>query len=158
MTEADIAALRSELGRPPRGVLAVAYRCDHDLPAVVQTAPRLPDGTPFPTLYYLCCTALTAAVSRMESAGVMREMTARLADDPDLADAYRRAHETYLATRNALGDLGTASPRAECRTGSSACTCWSRTRSPSGAGSTRWGTRRSTDSVSSGATDRRVPG
>ncbi len=107
-TGADIAALRSELGRPPRGVLAVAYRCDHDLPAVVQTAPRLPDGTPFPTLYYLCCTALTAAVSRMESAGVMREMTARLAEDEELAQAYRRAHESYLATRNALGDLGTA--------------------------------------------------
>jgi hypothetical protein len=106
-TEADLAALRDQLGRPPRGVLAVAYRCDHEIPAVVQTAPRLPDGTPFPTLYYLCCIALTAAVSRMESAGLMREMTARLAEDAGLAQAYRLAHESYLATRNALGELGT---------------------------------------------------
>ena len=85
VTEADLAALTTELGRPPRGVRAVAYRCAHGLPAVVQTDPVLPDGTPFPTLYYLCCSALTAAVSRMESAGVMTGMTVRLAQDPELA-------------------------------------------------------------------------
>ncbi len=106
MTDADRAALTEQLGRPPRGVLGVAYRCDHDVPAVVQTAPKLDDGTPFPTLYYLCCSILNAAVSRMESVGVMKEMTERLADDPDLAARYRAAHESYLATRNALGDLG----------------------------------------------------
>jgi len=106
MTDADAVALTRELGRPPRGVLGVAYRCAHDVPAVVQTAPRLPDGTPFPTLYYLCCRSLNSVVSRMESAGVMREMTQRLADDPDLSAAYRRAHESFLASRNAIGDLG----------------------------------------------------
>ena len=63
-------------------------------PAVVKTAPRLPDGTPFPTLYYLTHPALTAAASRLESAGLMREMTERLRDDPELAAAYRRAHES----------------------------------------------------------------
>ncbi len=106
MTEADRAALLRELGRPPRGVIGVAYRCRHDVPAVLQTAPRLEDGTPFPTLYYLCCSVLNSAVSRMESAGVMAEMTARLAQDEQLATNYRRAHLSYLATRNALGDLG----------------------------------------------------
>ncbi len=106
-TDADRELLVRELGRAPRGVLAVAYRCDHGVPAVVQTAPRLPDGTPFPTLFYLCCSVLNAAVSRMESVGVMREMTERLRDDADLAAGYRAAHESYLAARNALGDLGT---------------------------------------------------
>lgn len=106
MTEADRLALTEQLGRPPRGVVGVAYRCDHDVPAVVETAPRLDDGTPFPTLYYLCCTALNAAVSRMESVGVMKDMTERLSVETDLAEHYRRAHESYLATRNALGDLG----------------------------------------------------
>jgi hypothetical protein len=108
VTDADREAFRRELGRPPRGILSVAYRCAHDVPAVVLTAPRLEDGTPFPTMYYLCCKELNAAVSRMESSGLMREMTERLAEDPDLAQAYRRAHESYLATRNALGDLGIA--------------------------------------------------
>lgn len=107
-TAADAEAFTREMGRPPRGVLAVAHRCDHGIPAVLQTAPRLPDGTPFPTMFYLCCSALTAAVSRMESAGLMREMTARLAADEDLAARYRRAHEAYLRVRNQVDDLGIA--------------------------------------------------
>jgi hypothetical protein len=105
-TAADAEAFAREMGRPARGVLAVAYRCDHGIPAVLQTAPRLPDGTPFPTMVYLCCSALTSAVSRMESAGVMREMTERLAGDRDLAERYRRAHLAYLDVRNAVDDLG----------------------------------------------------
>ncbi|GGL87208.1 DUF501 domain-containing protein [Nakamurella endophytica] len=107
-TSDDLETLAHELGRPARGVLAVAHRCRHGVPASVLTAPRLPDGTPFPTLYYLTCSVLSAAVSRLESAGVMREMTARLAADPDLAQRYRTAHETYLATRDAVEDLGIA--------------------------------------------------
>jgi len=107
-TDADRELLIRELGRPPRGVLAVTYRCDHQVPAVVQTAPRLPDGTPFPTLFYLCCSVLNSAVSRMESVGVMREMTADLTADQDLAAAYRAAHESYLRARNDLDDLGIA--------------------------------------------------
>jgi hypothetical protein len=87
-------------------VLAVAYRCDHQVPAVVQTAPRLPDGTPFPTMFYLCCSVLNAAVSRMEAAGVMKQMTAELAVDEELAARYRGAHESYLRMRNALDGLG----------------------------------------------------
>lgn len=103
-TDRDL--LTRELGRPPRGVLAVAYRCEHGVPAVVQTAPRLPDGTPFPTMFYLCCSVLNSAVSRMEAMGVMKQMTAELAADTDLAAQYRRAHESYLAMRNGLDDLG----------------------------------------------------
>ena len=90
-TDVDREALTRELGRPPRGLIAVAYRCDHDVPAVVQTAPRLPDGTIFPTMFYLCCRSVTAAVSRMESAGLMRAMTERLGTDNELAAAYRYA-------------------------------------------------------------------
>lgn len=88
-------------------MLEIAYRCPNGEPAVVKTTPRLPDGTPFPTLYYLTHPALTAAASRLESEGVMREMTARLRDDPDLAANYRRAHESYLAERDAIEPLGT---------------------------------------------------
>jgi len=88
-------------------MLEVSYRCPNGEPAVVKTAPRLPDGTPFPTLYYLTHPALTAAASRLESGGLMREMTERLAADEDLAAAYRRAHESYLAERDAIEPLGT---------------------------------------------------
>lgn len=96
------------MGREPRGVLEIAYRCPNGEPAVVKTAPKLADGTPFPTLYYLTHPALTAAAGRLESAGVMAEMTARLHDDTELAARYRQAHESYLAERDAIESLGTA--------------------------------------------------
>lgn len=104
-TDADRAAVRAQIGREPRGTRAVAHRCPCGLPDVVETTPRLADGTPFPTLFYLTCPRATAACSRLESAGVMREMAARLATDPDLAAAYLAAHEDYLARRSAIGEV-----------------------------------------------------
>jgi hypothetical protein len=83
-------------------MLAVAHRCSCGEPDVVTTAPRLPDGTPFPTVYYLTCPRLTSAVSTLEAEGRMRQMQERLADDPQLRDRYRAAHESYLADREAL--------------------------------------------------------
>ncbi|MCK0089706.1 DUF501 domain-containing protein [Rhodococcus sp. F64268] len=103
----DLDAVAAQLGREPRGVLAIAYRSPDGTPGVVKTAPKLPDGTPFPTLYYLTDPRLTAEASRQESAGVMREMTERLSTDTDLAAAYRRAHQSYLDERNAIESLGT---------------------------------------------------
>lgn len=104
---ADLEVVTRQLGRPPRGILDIAYRCPNGEPAVVKTAPKLPDGTPFPTLYYLTHPVLTAAASRLESSGVMAGMTERLGRDPDLAAAYRRAHEAYLAERDAIEPLDT---------------------------------------------------
>lgn len=103
----DLEVVALQLGREPRGVLEIAYRCPNGDPGVVKTAPRLPDGTPFPTLYYLTHPVLSAAASRLESSGLMREMTERLRRDPELAAAYRRAHESYLADRDAIDQLGT---------------------------------------------------
>ena len=107
VSEADRAIVAEQLGRPPRAVRAVAARCPSGHPAVVQTSPRLEDGTPFPTLYYLTCPRLTSLVSTLEASGLMREMTERLATDPDLAAAYLAAHRTYLAERDAIDALGT---------------------------------------------------
>ncbi|EHI14395.1 DUF501 domain-containing protein [Mycolicibacterium thermoresistibile] len=104
---ADLEIVERQLGREPRGVLEISYRCPNGEPGVIKTAPRLPDGTPFPTLYYLTHPKLVAAASRLEAAGVMREMTERLQQDPELAAAYRRAHEAYLAERDAIEPLGT---------------------------------------------------
>ncbi|MBB2985682.1 DUF501 domain-containing protein [Terracoccus luteus] len=102
---ADLEAVHRQLGRPPRGVAAVAHRCPCGEPDVLRTQPRLPDGTPFPTTYYATCPRLTGAVSTLETAGTMRTMTERLADDEQLAAAYARAHEAYLASRAELGDV-----------------------------------------------------
>jgi hypothetical protein len=107
VSPADLATEGRQLGRTPRATRAVAHRCQCGLPDVVETAPRLPDGTPFPTLFYLTCPRAASAVGRLESSGIMREMTERLATDAELAAAYRHAHESYLARRDAVEPLGT---------------------------------------------------
>ena len=101
----DLASIEHQLGRPPRGVLRVAWRCANGEPGVVVTAPRLPDGTPFPTTYYLTCPTAVANVSTLESQGVMADMTARLSESDELAAHYRAAHEAYLADRRAIGEV-----------------------------------------------------
>lgn len=101
---AALAAASAQLGREVRGVHAVAHRCSCGLPDVLITQPRLPDGRPFPTLYYLTCPRATAAISTLESEGVMAAMAQRLAVDAELAATYRSAHDSYLADRAALGD------------------------------------------------------
>nr|WP_205830902.1 DUF501 domain-containing protein [Microbispora sp. CL1-1] len=95
-----MAAARAQLGRQPRGVRAVAHRCPCGLPDVLETAPRLPDGAPFPTLFYLTCPKAASAIGTLESSGLMKSMQARLAEDPELAEAYRAAHEDYVARRD----------------------------------------------------------
>jgi hypothetical protein len=102
MDRRDLDAVTTQLGRPPRATRRVAHRCPCGNPDVVETSPRLDDGTPFPTTYYLTCPHATAACSRLESAGVMRDMQQRLSTDPVLAVAYRRAHADYLKRREAI--------------------------------------------------------
>ena len=98
----DLAAVSAQLGRPVRGVVAVAHRCACGLPDVVKTAPRLPDGTPFPTLYYLTCPRATSAIGTLEADGVMRDMSEQLLEDAELAKAYVQAHEQYIAQREEI--------------------------------------------------------
>ncbi len=101
----DAAAVQAQLGRAPRDGAAVAHRCPCGRPDVVTTRPRLADGTPFPTLYYLTCPTAAGAIGTLEAAGLMREMTARLAADPDLAAAYAAAHADYLRRRAELDEV-----------------------------------------------------
>jgi hypothetical protein len=99
-SDADVATVSRQLGRPARGVLGIAARCVCGRPTVVATAPRLPDGTPFPTLYYLSHPAATAAVSTLEATGVMPELAAMLEGED--AARYRAAHEQYVHDRESI--------------------------------------------------------
>jgi uncharacterized protein len=101
MDERDRAAVAAQLGRTPRAVRSVVHRCRCGLPDVIETAPRLPGGTPFPTLYYLTCPKANSAIGALEAGGVMRTMTARLATDPALAERYRAADADYRGRRDA---------------------------------------------------------
>ncbi len=105
LSEADAEIVAAQLGRPVRGAVAVAWRCPCGKPGVVATSPRLEDGTPFPTTYYLTCSRASSACSTLEANSVMVELGQRLADEPELAAAYVAAHEAYLADRAALGEV-----------------------------------------------------
>jgi hypothetical protein len=104
--ERDLAAVAAQLHRTPRATREVAHRCGCGLPDVVETAPRLDDGSPFPTLFYLTCPRASSAIGRLEASGLMREMTERLAADPELKARYVAAYEDYLRRRDAIEPLG----------------------------------------------------
>ncbi|WP_406249431.1 DUF501 domain-containing protein [Microbacterium sp. M] len=104
-TPAEIDVLSAQLGRTVRGVVGIAARCVCGNPTVVATSPRLPDGTPFPTFYYLTHPVATAAMSTLEATQVMPELAALLDEDEDVASAYRAAHAAYLADRAQFGDV-----------------------------------------------------
>ena len=113
-TKEDLDAIKDQLGRSPRDVHAIAYRCPCGKPAVVETPPRLSDGTPFPTFYYATCPRLTGAISTLETTGMMMQMQDRLATDPELAGKYAAAHEDFIAARNAVAkEVGLDVPEVE---------------------------------------------
>jgi len=102
MDATDVATVESQLGRPARGLREVVHRCPCGSPDVVETAPRLPEGAPFPTLYYLTCPRAAGAIGTLEANGLMREMTERLASDADLRTRYAAAHQAYVRAREAI--------------------------------------------------------
>lgn len=100
----DIAAITAQLGRPPRGIHEIGHRCPCGNPDVVTTEPRLPNGTPFPTTFYLTCPRAASRIGTLEGTGVMKQMQERLGEDAELAADYRAAHEAYLAARAQVGE------------------------------------------------------
>jgi hypothetical protein len=101
---ADEAAIHAQLGRRPRGIDSVGHRCPCGNPDVVTTEPRLPNGTPFPTTFYLTCPRAASRIGTLEGSGLMKEMQARLGTDEELAAAYRDAHVRYLEFREEVGE------------------------------------------------------
>ena len=101
--EATVAVISAQLGRPARGRPAVMHRCGHGLPTVVRVDPRLEDGTPFPTTFWLACPLLRSDVGRMEADLEMVRLNERLAEDAELREEYAATAERYVAFRDALG-------------------------------------------------------
>lgn len=99
------AIVATQLGRDPRGEVAIAGRCHYGLPAVIRTAPRLADGTPFPTLFWLTCPVAIRNAGRLEAQGRMRGLESLLDQDPAMRDAYGQAHQRYRSLRDSLEQL-----------------------------------------------------
>ena len=88
-TDEDTAIVERQLGRYPRGMVAVGARCVCGRPLAVITRPLLPGGIPFPTTCYLTGPEAVRA-------------------------AYERAHRLYLAFRHELaGRLGDSEEHIE---------------------------------------------
>ncbi len=102
---ADEAVIARQLGREPRAIHEVGHRCPCGHPDVVTTEPRLPNGTPFPTTFYLTCPRAASRIGTLEGSGLMKEMQDRLGSDPELATAYAAAHRRYLEARKQLGSV-----------------------------------------------------
>lgn len=68
---------------------------------VIENHPRLPDGSPFPTLYWLTCPILVKRVSRLESGGHMASLNERLALDDPLRERFAAAIARLTARRDA---------------------------------------------------------
>lgn len=100
---AERAVVSAQLGRPARGRSAVVHRCGYGLPTVVRVDPRLPDGTPFPTVFWQTCPALRSQIGRLEADQAMVGINARLDQDPDFQEAHAQAQERYREFRDELG-------------------------------------------------------
>jgi hypothetical protein len=104
--DATVAILSQQLGRPARGRPAVVHRCGHGLPTVARVDPRLEDGTPFPTTFWLACPLLRSAVGRLEADHQMVGLNDRLAADEGMQAEYTATAERYVAFRDELGAPG----------------------------------------------------
>lgn len=104
-TEADLAEMHVQLGRPMRDVIGIAARCVCGKPMVVQTSPRLSHGEPFPTFYYLTHPNTSALLSGLEAEGYMAKLQEMLETDPELGAKYLAAHESYLAERELIDQV-----------------------------------------------------
>jgi hypothetical protein len=105
LSDADQEAVSAQLGRPVRNAMSVVARCACGEPLVIQTAPRLSDGQPFPTVFYLTCPAAISAIGTLESEGSMSQYESQLSLDPELRASYARAHRDYLTRRAAIAEV-----------------------------------------------------
>jgi hypothetical protein len=113
-SERERAIVSAQLGRPARGESAVVHRCVFGLPSVVRVAPRLEDGTPFPTVFWQTCPALRSQIGRLEADHAMAGLNERLDAQPDLQAEHAAAQQRYVAFRDELagGEKLPGDPRA----------------------------------------------
>jgi exopolyphosphatase/guanosine-5'-triphosphate,3'-diphosphate pyrophosphatase len=98
----DAAAVAAQLGREPRAIHAVGHRCPSGLPDVVTTEPRLPDGTPFPTTYYLTCPRAASLIGALPEVAVRESRIVRLGQGVDATG--RLADEALARTFAAIDE------------------------------------------------------
>lgn len=103
---ADEAAVRRLIGREPQGEYTVVVRAADGDPVVLCNAPLLRDGTPMPTLFWLCGHDEVIAVSRLEADGAVNEVEAELG-----METMAGIHARYESLRESFMPAGLTGPR-----------------------------------------------
>jgi hypothetical protein len=96
--ERDLRVIEEQLGRRPRGVLAVERRCPAGHPQVIKVYPLLGEE-PFPTLFWLTCPEIVRQISRLEHEGWIERLEELIQSDPELRRRYHESHRAYLRER-----------------------------------------------------------
>lgn len=102
----DHSLVRDRLGREPIGEYEIVVRDSDGMPRVIRNAPYLFDGTPMPTLFWLCDPELNRRVSQLEARGGVRRAQAEIS-----AVAIEDAHRRYSQLRDSLLDADDGAPR-----------------------------------------------
>jgi hypothetical protein len=98
----DRGIVERQLGRTPRAFRSVVVRCPFGRPAVTEQAPLDENGRPFPTQFYVTCSHLVAAISRLEAAGGVERWSRAAENDPGLAGSLAAAQAEQRALRPEL--------------------------------------------------------
>ncbi len=99
MTPEQLACIEQQLGRTPRGLAEIALQSPDGIPIVLRME-SLVDDEPFPTLYWLCSTDLHRAISRIETAGWVKQIEQQLQIDTELNARYQQNHRDYVHSRD----------------------------------------------------------
>lgn len=103
--EDDVSIVSDLLGREPSGEFVVVVRDESGRPMVIRNAPFLFDGTPMPTLYWLCDPDTNRRISRLEAAGGVRR-----AQDEIPNGEIEAAHRRYARLRDSYIDATRTGP------------------------------------------------
>lgn len=88
---------------------------------VIENHPRLEDGSPFPTLFWLTCPILATRMSMLEGEGWMQVLNEELAGDSPLhsrlsgaIDSYKHRRDAHEAIEDSGGPPGGGPDRVKC--------------------------------------------
>ena len=84
----DSRIVQQQIGRELRSDSEVTCKCHFDIPAVIKVPPKLNDGTPFPTTYWLTCPMYNKKIGSLESQGLIKELDKELENNPDLKEMW----------------------------------------------------------------------